>query len=193
MANPKICSVENCGKRHYAKLFCKAHYNRMHAYGDPLAGGTPPGEPIRFIVEVALKHTGDACLTWPYSKNEDGYGRFRIDGKTVLVSRYVCEQVNGPPPTPKHEAAHSCGKGHEGCIAPGHLSWKTKKENMEDMIAHGNSTRGERGWHSKLTEEKVLEIRRLKGTMTTVEIGKRFGITNQTVSAIHLRQYWKHV
>lgn len=192
MADFKICSVENCSKRHYAKGFCKAHYNRFHAYGDPLAGGTPIGEPMRFVYEVALKHSGPECLMWPYS-DTGGYGIIRIHGKNKVASRYVCELVNGPPPTPEHEACHSCGKGNEGCIAPEHLSWKTHAENMADSITHGTSTRGERGWHSKLTEAKVIEIRRLKGTMTIVEIARLFGITNQTVSAIHLRQYWKHI
>jgi hypothetical protein len=27
------------------------------------------------------------------------------DGRLQLVSRIVCERVNGPPPTPRHEAA----------------------------------------------------------------------------------------
>jgi hypothetical protein len=193
MAYPKICSVENCGKFLYAKGFCKAHYNRFRAYGDPLAGGTPIGAPFRFIHEVVLNHKGPECLEWPYANTGDGYGVLRLNGKKQLATRYVCELVNGPPPTPEHEAAHSCGNGREGCIAPGHLDWKTHPENMADSVTHGTSTRGERGWHSKLTEAKVIEIRRLKGTMTNVEIARRFGITNQTVSAIHLRQYWKHI
>lgn len=193
MADLKICSVQNCRKLHYAKSFCKAHYNRFHAYGDPLGGGTLIGEPMRFVHEVALNHNGPECLKWPYADTGDGYGILKVNGKNHVASRYVCELVNGPPPTPEHEACHRCGKGHEGCIAPGHLDWKTHTQNMEDMINHGNSTCGERGWHSKLTEAKVIEIRRLKGTMTNVEIARLFGITNQNVSAIHHRKLWKHV
>ena len=33
----KVCSVENCGKKHKAKGYCLAHYERFCNHGDPLA------------------------------------------------------------------------------------------------------------------------------------------------------------
>lgn len=32
----KICSIENCSKKVYAKTFCKSHYEKNLKYGDPL-------------------------------------------------------------------------------------------------------------------------------------------------------------
>lgn len=32
----KICSIEGCGRAHYAKGFCSLHYERFLKYGDPL-------------------------------------------------------------------------------------------------------------------------------------------------------------
>lgn len=51
----------------------------------------------------------------------------------------MCQKAHGDPPSPKHDAAHSCGRGHEGCVNPNHLSWKTKKQNQADRITHGTS------------------------------------------------------
>lgn len=194
----KACSVEGCnGNAHRsasaAKGLCSAHYMRFKRHGAPLAGGTPKGELMRFITEVALKHTGNECLTWPFATNEAGRGVIRIAGKRHIASRYVCELVNGPPPTSEHEAAHSCGKGHEGCIAPEHLSWKTSKENKADQLVHNTRSRGERNGVSKLTEVQVSEILTLKGSMTQKEIAVMFGISPGNVSAIHRRISWAHV
>jgi hypothetical protein len=135
MKKLKSCSI--CGKPHEAKGYCRSHYERLFRYGDPQGGRTSRGEPLRFIQEVALQHTSDECLTWPYGKARDGYGMVWIDGRKVIASRYVCKRAHGAPPTPKHEAAHSCGKGHEACIAQGHLSWKTPAENAADKLVHG--------------------------------------------------------
>lgn len=33
----KICSVDGCGRAHYAKMFCSLHYERYKKHGDPLA------------------------------------------------------------------------------------------------------------------------------------------------------------
>lgn len=128
------CSIDDCSKPIVnIRGWCSAHYQRWRAHGDPLKGRTADGEPKRYLHEVVLAYEGDECMPWPYGRYASGYGRIRGS----IVSRLVCEAVNGPPPTPKHEAAHSCGKGHEGCVTKGHLSWKTHAENMADTIAHG--------------------------------------------------------
>jgi hypothetical protein len=101
--------------------------------------------------------------------------------------------VNGPPPTPEHEAAHSCGKGHEGCIAPGHLEWKTPAENTADRLVHGTHSRGERSYWAKLTEADVREILAMKGIIPQRKLAVRFGVTHQTIYKILRRQIWAWV
>lgn len=142
MARPKrICSIENCGNPHLARGWCCAHYNRWQKHGSPIRGRINNGEASRYFREVVLAYNGSDCLSWPYSCNDSGYGKMQFDGRVQIVSRLVCEHVNGPPPTPKHDAAHSCGKGHEACCTKHHLSWKTRAENMADKIVHGTSSR----------------------------------------------------
>ena len=185
-----LCSIPGCGKLHCAQGYCDAHYRRFRRHGDPLGGRLPPGERKRWINEVAMRHSGEGCLTWPFVDHKDGYGRLRIDGRTTIASRYVCKLVHGAPPTPKHEAAHNCGKGHLGCVAPGHLEWKTPKQNHADKLEHGTSNRGERHGLSKLTEADVIQVMALKGKESRYKIAKRFGVTYGAVSEIHRGRNW---
>lgn len=113
-----------------------------------------------------------------------------VDGKLVGVHRMVCEEVNGPPPGDDFDAAHSCGKGHLGCLTKRHLSWKTRSENFADKEEHGTVVRGEAVHNAKLTEDKVRAIRALRGKKTQKQIAAMFGITHSWVSMIHRRLAW---
>lgn len=142
MASSRICSIDGCGKPLYAHGFCQSHNRRLRLYGDPLATGTP-GRPrgltpsFHYLNEVAVPFKGDECLYWPFKVPKEGYPSFWHNGKSHRAHRYVCEAKNGLPPTAAHEAAHSCGNGHLGCINPGHLRWATRKENAADRSLHG--------------------------------------------------------
>ena len=189
MANSRICSIDGCDKTHSALSLCKSHYSRWKKHGDPLGGRTFRGEPERFYRETVLTYGGDTCLIWPFSRSV-GYGKINRDGKPAWVHRLVCQEIHGPPPTPKHQAAHSCGKGHEGCVTPAHISWKSQKENESDKLIHGTHNRGERHGLAKLTEEQVIEIRNLKGKFLQKRIAEQYGISQTTVSSIHLGKHW---
>ena len=54
---------------------------------------------------------------------------------------------------------------------------------------------GEKHWSTKLTENDVLEIRRLysTGNYTQDKIGLMYGIARSTVSGITERRRWKHI
>ena len=153
--------------------------------------GTSRGEPLRFIHEVVLTHDGDECLIWPFTRGADGRGQIWLDGKSKYASRVVCEKVNGPPPTPKHEAAHNCGNGHLGCVNHRHLRWATHVENEADKLIHGTHSRGERCGASKLTESEVRSIRELSGLLTQRRIAEMFDVSNATVCHILKRNRWE--
>lgn len=190
MATKSICKIEGCGKTHYGFGWCQMHYARHRKHGDPLiSGNTARGEPSRFFRDVVLTYEGDECLFWPFGKN-NGRARFCRKGRDEFVSRAVCEEINGPPPTPKHEAAHSCGKGHLGCVAKRHLSWKTPSGNQADRVKHGTSNRGSRQGRSKLTEADVREIRVLLAYERVGLIAERFGVTNGNIIAIRKGRSW---
>lgn len=193
MAEKSICTIPACDKRAInSRGWCWGHYTRWRRHGDPLGGSqrAADGEPERFYREVVLAYDGDECLQWPYAVNEHGYGKLFRDAGMRRVPRLVCDEANGPPPTPDHEAAHSCGNGNKGCCTKRHLSWKTSAENKADMLEHGTRVKGERHGRSKLTENDVREIRALQGLMTQATIAKQFNISAAGVGLIHLRKKW---
>lgn len=190
------CAVPNCHRNsHYSAKgsqgWCRAHYLRMRRYGDPLGGSkTLEGDPAHFLKETVLTHEGDDCLPWPFSRNGDGYGLMYSKGKMYRVSRVVCEHVNGPPPTPQHHAAHSCGNGHLGCVTKRHLSWKTPAENKADQIRHGTWAHGASHARAKLTESDVRAIRSLRGTVSLKDLSLQFGITESMIGEIQKHRRW---
>jgi len=194
----KACSVGGCnGNAHWRhagkKGFCNSHYLRSYRHGDPLGGfdRARDGEPQRFYTETVLNYNGYECLIWPHACSPDGYGVIKKDGdKSAIVSRRVCEEIHGPPPTPEHEAAHSCGKGHLGCVTKGHLSWKTPIGNNADKLIHGTLLRGESHVSAKITEAVAKEIYALKGKETQMSIARRFGVSRSTVYHIHAGNSW---
>lgn len=131
-----------------------------------------------------LEYDGPSCLIWPMSRNPNGYGMFGFEGGHYWAHRYMCELVNGPPPTPEHEAAHSCGRGKDGCVHPKHLTWKTPSENALDSREHGTQRRNPYGNAGKLTDAQVAEILSLKGTDTQANIAARFGVSPPTIRDI---------
>lgn len=191
----RLCSIDGCGCPVRSRGWCSRHYYRWRMHGDPLSGRIPSGTLAEWIDDVALRYEGDDCLIWPFSRNNKGYGQIRQNGRTEIVSRLVCIEVNGPPPTTDHEAAHSCGKGHLGCVTKRHLSWKTAKENKADDLMHGTRSIGVRNGRAKLSQREVLEIRRIcaDGLSSQGDIARQFGVTQTAVSRVHKRQRWAHI
>lgn len=131
----RTCRVLDCGRKASAKDMCSSHYNRWLRHGDPLSGRNDTAEQARrYLIDVVFNFDIDECLTWPFVRNRQGYGRVSVDGRMQIVSRIVCEHENGPPPTPDHHAAHSCHRGHLGCVAKRHLAWKTASQNYADKV-----------------------------------------------------------
>lgn len=186
------CTVAGCGKKTHGCGYCDAHYERWRKYGDPMAGSTPWGATHKFYYEVVLPYDGYQCLIWPFARNANGYALFHgHELNTAVASRAVCFDIFGPPPTPEHQAAHSCGKGHEGCVSPKHLSWKTPSDNQMDRVDHGTSTRGSNHGLSKLTADDVRKIRSLRGRMKQQQIAEMFGISRAQVCAVQKRKAWR--
>lgn len=194
MPNFRICSIPGCGKPVRTSGWCSAHYQRWRNHGDPLAGGPPKpgkGSKMRYVREVAMPYEGNACLIWPFPFGKRA-GMF-VNGHNIQASRVVCELAYGPPPSPIHEAAHSCGKGHMGCVNKRHLRWATPKENNDDTILHGTKTQGEKVHTARLTTQDVLEIRSIGRTVIARKLAARFGVDRTTIGDILNRRSWNHL
>ena len=189
-AKSDVCCVEGCvsppnGKRN----MCNAHYLKWYRRGDPNAAPQRAGhgEPSKWLRDH-VHYSSDECLIWPFAVGRDGRGR--VSDISPQAHRAMCILTNGKPPTALHEAAHSCGKGHEGCVHPKHLYWATPIENCADQIAHGTRIRGTDRHNARLSEEQVRQIRLLKGALSQAKIGARFGVHRETIGSIHRNETW---
>lgn len=133
----------------------------------------------------ALQCKQDDCLLWPFSVSSSGYPQFLAFGKLYRAHRYVCEKAHGLPPTPKHQAAHSCG--NPKCVNPRHLSWKTARENQLDRERHGTAKRPGRRW--TLTPQDVAEIRASRDKSTV--LAGRYRVTEANIRQIRAGKIWK--
>lgn len=184
------CTMPGCDRPLHVKFrgLCRSHYLRWYRHGDPLAGGTAMNATVEWLLSH-VGHKGAECLTWPFSTN-GGYGQTWWNGKPALASRVMCTLAHGEPPTPEHHAAHSCGKGDEGCVHPEHLSWKTPLANQHDKFSHGTTNRGDRHGMSKLTADQVTAIRSLRSSRSTAELSRQFGVTQKTINGILAGRSW---
>ncbi len=188
----KSCSVKGCSNPHDAKGYCRMHYGRWKNHGDPTITTKPANGTLMRWLSDHLDYEDDPCLIWPFARcARSGSAQITIKKRTVNPARVICEMLYGPPPTSKHEAAHSCGKGHEGCVHPRHVRWATHKENEADKRLHGTSPQGENHGSAKLKESQILEIR--ASTESCRLAGERFGVDAVMISRIRRRKAWAHI
>jgi hypothetical protein len=148
------------------------------------------GKSYRWILAHVDYPHQDWCLIWPFARDKHGRGMLGVNGEGWWAHRLMCKLAQGDPPTPKHTAAHSCGLGHEGCVNPRHLEWKTQAENLEDCRAHGTIVRHRGGNVRRLLPMQVREIRQARGFQTQGQLAARFGVSEGTISDIwHSRSH----
>lgn len=118
-------------------------------------------------------------------KGDKSYSRkvHRLVLETYVGHRPVgmqCRHLNGDPADNRLE----------------NLTWGTRSENTYDSIGHGTyvDNRGEKSGNAKLTDENVLEIRRLLALgMAQRNIGRVFSVSHTTVNYINRGKTWKHI
>lgn len=189
-----FCKIDKCMAKENARGLCSMHFSRLRRYGDPLFGPPPKARKteIDAFITQAISHAEDECLLWPFTRDACGYGRIFRGQKSIGVHRLVCVSVHGQPPSERHEAAHSCGKGHEGCVSPKHLRWATHKENNQDKILHGTNKAGENSCTAKLTPNDVALIRatpKYYGRLR--DLCLRFSISKSAILAIDRGESWR--
>lgn len=94
--------------------------------------------PARERFEKKVRKDADGCWYWTATRNNQGYGQMRADGKLKLAHRLAYELFCGPIPQGLC-VLHSCDNGGQGCVCPSHLWLGTAAENTEDMARKGRS------------------------------------------------------
>lgn len=197
MADSAICSVEGCGKPRYSLGLCSSHYHRQHKRPHiPLSAPSATSrERIDKWLSAALATPTDDCIIWPFTRSKAGRAcRSPSHGGTKYVHAQLCEQYHGPKPSPAHVAAHSCGRGHDGCINPRHVRWATTRENAADTIIHGTRRIGTMVNGARFTDADIIDIRaRWARGETQTSIALLYGCRQNRISSIVNRGTWKHL
>ena len=163
---------------------------------------------IEYRLAIRSKAEG-SCKVWTGFRDKDGYGRITIkNGRSVnTVHRIAWELKNGPVP---HGLCvlHHCD--NPPCFLIDHLFVGTNQDNADDSKMKNRRANGERNGslthperrprgeqfpQSKLTKEKVVEIRTLypTGRYTHKQLGEMFGVSDTVIGQTINRIRWKHV
>lgn len=134
------------------------------------------GRVLRYLIEDRGHTT--PCWIWQGYLTEDGYGRCKVNGKTIGAHVAMYERVLGPIPIGL-ELDHLCRV--RCCINPNHL----------DTVASVQNTR--RGRSAKLTVEKVSRIKSMLSTHNNAQIAIMHGVTEGAIWFIRKGINWKDV
>ena len=98
-------------------------------------GKIPNGASVeQRLLNIGWDVDENGCWVWRGSKNKQGYGYVKIEGKRCRVSRVSYELWVGTIPE-NHVVMHVCD--NTPCMKPSHLTTGTQKENGADMQAKG--------------------------------------------------------
>ena len=141
----------------------------------------------RFLKYIQ-KDESTGCWLWNGSIAITGYGNFYYKGHVYLAHRAsMCLFNRDKTLIPGLQVSHSCGV--RNCVAPEHLSEKTKSDNAKDKILHGTDNSGERCHFSKLNWTNVSDIR--KSIKKQKELAETYGVSRSCISSIIRNKTWK--
>ena len=133
-----------------------------------------------------------ACVTAKNPKRRPT-ALLRKDGKTYRrqISRLVLEAFVGPCP-PGQMALHEDDDAWHNELS--NLYYGTAEQNAADARRNGRMIVGSQQWNAKLTEQKVLRMRKLwRAGWKSRALGKRFKISENVAWKACNYYTWKHV
>jgi hypothetical protein len=114
--------------------------------------------------------------------------------KWHAVHKLVAEAFIGPKPTARHQVNHKDSDKTNN--VPDNLEWVTPREHTNHTRSlPGHSGVGSENGRAKLTEQQVLDIRRVysEGHCTMQFLADSYGVVQATINQIIQRRNWKHI
>lgn len=147
---------------------------------------------IKYLLNNSKLDLETDCLEWQKCRDKKGYGVCRQIFKTVRAHRTIYQLCFGEI-SDDLVVRHLCN--NPSCINPEHLASGTVLDNAQDRIKAGHYSNGADNPASKLTEDKVKQIKFLLKDRTNTKIGisKLFNISPGTVSHIAAGSVWSWV
>lgn len=194
----KPCHRHDCGNSFYcppAKDVGGSLPERKYCSNDCFVTyrASPEGISERFWAKVEKTPT---CWLFRGCIGHDGYGSFAVgcreNREQYQSNRFAWIDQYGPIPGDLL-VLHKCDV--RACVRGDHLFLGDRQANMDDKVAKGRQVRGEKMHSAKLTDAKVMEMRRIRATtdLTCDEIGRQFGVSHTVAVRICNGTMWKHV
>lgn len=189
----RLCSFPGCGREHFARGNCNAHY-WQNRNGYPLrpVGTLRISTEDRFWLNVnkagpTMPGMDSPCWVWT-GVTRDGYGAFSLKHRLYKAHR-VAYSYAIRQPMDNELLLHRCD--NRACVRPDHLWIGDNAANSADMVAKGRSLTGERHPMAKLTATAVYEIRDSDASLSLT--AAKYGVSSETISRIRRRLLWHHL
>lgn len=136
--------------------------------------------------KIINKHNGHILKP---QKNNKGYGRVSIGGKTMFVHRLVAEKYLSNPNN-YSQVNHKDGNKENNSVE--NLEWVNNLQNRIHATKNNLIVYGEKCPWAKLTENEVREIRKDKN-MSNSSLAKKYNVSRATIRDIKMNKTWKRV
>lgn len=131
---------------------------------------------------------------------DNRYGYFYVDlwrdgeRHRRFIANLVLECFKGSRPEPEYEACHAPDPDKSN-NREDNLYWGTHQQNVDDMVAQGTRLQGSRLYNAKLTEQDVVEIRRLheQEGVSCRRLAKVYQVDRTNIQKIVNNEAWTHV
>lgn len=142
---------------------------------------------IESHVDKITDDAGETHWIWNAFYNK-GYGNCAFNGRPMgaHVASYMA--FNEVKEIDWECIRHRCL--HKGCVYPPHLLAGTNKQNGEDTITDGTSTRGVNHGNCKISQEVALQIKKSRGLGTQLDRAKKFDVSIRVVHNIDFGASW---
>lgn len=145
-------------------------------------------------LHMYVEEVGD-CWIWRYGCNGDGYPFAYIEGKRLIVRRYIVECLKKQK-VPKNYVI-SCRCGQKLCLNPDHLvAWprakivaagaKNRRPNYPALLAARLNKQ-----QTVLDWAKVRAIRAVPASVSSRELAKLYGCHKRTIENVRNGRTWK--
>jgi hypothetical protein len=109
-----------------------------------------------------------------------------------FIHRMVALAFHGDPPEGKPYALHRNGNQIDNHAE--NLYWGNEADNHRDRQLHGATLIGTKNGNSKLSEDKVKQIRQLhENGYTHKQLAAKFNVSVALIYPILRREIWKHI
>lgn len=147
----------------------------------------------RFL-DKAMPEPNSGCWLWIGSTESSfGYGKFRLEGKSINAHRASWILHFGAIPDGLF-VCHKCD--NPSCVNPYHLFLGDSDANNKDRAAKGRTAVrvGEANNKTKLNSETVLRMRELfQFGVNISDVARYFSCDVRTVFDVCKRKTWKHI